>query len=168
MLFGYHRAGRLNEAEQLYRQILTVNSSHADSLHLLGMVAYQVGRHDLCVDMISKAIAIDAKVAFYHSNLGSAFNAQGKLDEAVACYRQALVLKPDYAEAHYNLGNALKRKGKLDDAAASYRRALVLKPDYAEAHNNLGDRASRPGKAGRGCDLLSPGPYSQAGLRRGP
>ena len=54
-----HQAGQLNQAERLYRQILAVVPHHADSLHLLGAIAYQVGRHDLAVDMIGKAIAIN-------------------------------------------------------------------------------------------------------------
>ena len=32
----HHQAGRLIDAEQLYRQILAINPRHADSLHLLG------------------------------------------------------------------------------------------------------------------------------------
>jgi Ni,Fe-hydrogenase III small subunit len=37
----HHRAGRLTEAERIYRQILTMNPRHADSLHLLGMPTRQ-------------------------------------------------------------------------------------------------------------------------------
>ena len=33
---------------------------------------------------------------------------------------------------------ALRDQGKLDDAAVCYRRAVELKPDYAQAHHNLG------------------------------
>ena len=40
----HHQAGYLHEAECLYRQVLAVNSRHADSLHLLGVVALQAGR----------------------------------------------------------------------------------------------------------------------------
>ena len=141
-----HQAGQLNEAERLYRQILAVVPHHADSLHLLGAVAYQVGRHDLAVDMISKAIAINAKSAEYHSSLSLALMAQGKLDEAIACYRSALALKPDFVEAHNNLGTLLSDQGKLDEAVAQYKRALTLKPDFAEAHNNLGKAFKDQGK----------------------
>jgi len=63
----HHQAGRLNEAERLHRQGLAVDSHHADSLHLLGVVANQMGRRDLANNMISQAIAINAKVAAYHS-----------------------------------------------------------------------------------------------------
>jgi protein O-GlcNAc transferase len=80
----HHQAGRLNEAEQIYRQILAVDANHADSLHLLGMIAYRNGRDDLAVEMIRGAIAIDGGQAPYHSNLGTVRQAQGKLDEAAA------------------------------------------------------------------------------------
>ena len=40
------RQGRLGEAERLYRKILQLDAHHADSLHLLGMVAFQAGRND--------------------------------------------------------------------------------------------------------------------------
>ncbi len=40
----YHQAGRVKEAERLYRQCLTINPRHADSLHLLGLVAHAVFR----------------------------------------------------------------------------------------------------------------------------
>jgi len=142
----HHEAGRLSEAERLYRQILAVDPDHADSLHLLGMVAYQVGRHDVAVDLIGRAIRRHANVAFYHCNLGLALSAQGKLDAAVTSYRQALALQPDNVEACVNLGNALKDQGKLDEAIACYRRALALKPDLPEAHGNLGNALRGQGR----------------------
>ena len=135
---AHHQAGRLNEAEGLYRKILASDPRHADGLHLLGMVAYQVGRHDTAAGLIASAIKVSPRVAYYHCNLGLALSGQRKLDEAVACYRRALALQPDYVEAHNNLGNALLDQGKPDEAVASYRRAVALKPDLAEAHNNLG------------------------------
>lgn len=134
----HHQAGQLNEAERLYRQILALDSRHADSLHLLGVIAYQVGRYDSAIELITRAIAIDPAAAAYHSNLGNALKEQGKLSEAVAHYRQAIALKSDYPEAHNNLGNALLEQGRLEEAIASCRTAIALKPDYADAHNNLG------------------------------
>ncbi|MFZ0277398.1 MAG: tetratricopeptide repeat protein [Candidatus Sulfotelmatobacter sp.] len=135
----YHRAGRLAEAEQIYRQILAIDTHHADSLHLLGMIEYQAGRREAAVSMIGKAIAVNQTVAAYHSNLGTVFQAQGRLDEAAASYERAMALQPELAEAHYNLGNVLHAQNKLEDAVARYERALALKPDLAEAHYNLGN-----------------------------
>ena len=135
----YHRAGRVTEAEWIYRQILAVDPRHADSLHLLGMIAYQGGRHDAAAEMIHRAIAINAEAACYHSNLGNVLRAQDKLDEAKACYERALALDPNCAEALGSLGNILHGRGKLEEAEAHHRRSLAIKPDLAESHYNLGN-----------------------------
>jgi len=140
------RAGRLGEAERLCRRVLAADSRHADSLLLLGAIACQVGHHVLAVDMIGKAIAINAKVAAYHGNLGVALQKLGRLDEAVGCYRKAIELRPDFAEAHSNLGNALAVLGRLDEAAACCRRAIELRPGNPEAHGNLGVALQKLGR----------------------
>ena len=135
----HHQGGRLQAAEQIYRQILAVEPDQADALHLLGVIAHQAGKHEVAVQYIARAITLHGNEAFFHNNLGEAYRALRRIPEAVACYRRALELKPDYAGAHSNLGNALKDQGNLDEAAACYRRALELKPDFAEAHFNLGN-----------------------------
>ena len=135
---GHHAAGRLPEAGGLYRRILQADPKQPAALHLLGVIAHQVGKNDVAVELIGKAIAIKPDYAEAYSNLGLTLQDQGKLDEGIANYHKAIAIKPDHVEAHNNLGNALQQMGKLDEAAASYHRAIAIKPDYAEAYNNLG------------------------------
>ncbi|MGO8748859.1 MAG: tetratricopeptide repeat protein [Thermoguttaceae bacterium] len=137
--FQHHQAGRLQAAEQIYRQILQAEPNHADAIHLLGLIAHQVGKYQIAVEYIGRAIQLHGSAAAFHNNLGNALKCQRKLDEAVACYRRALELKPAYAEAYNNLGAALNDQGKPDEAVACYRRALQFKPDYADARYNLGN-----------------------------
>ena len=138
-------AGQPRQAEQVCRQILRADPTHAGACHLLGIVALQVGDYQAAADCIRRAIVSNPYNAVFHGNLGTAHYGLGRLDEAVANYRQAVQLKPDYADGHYNLANALRDQGKLDEAVASYRRALEIKPDYAEAYNNLGGVLRRQG-----------------------
>jgi len=133
-----HRAGRLTEAESLYRQILLADPEHPEALHFSGLLALQSGRSGLGVELIRKALRRRPDYVQAHFHLGKALFEQNKLDEAAACFRQAAIYKPDYAEAHNNLGVALHDLGRLDEAAASYRRALALKPDLVHLHYNLG------------------------------
>ena len=71
----HHQAGRLQAAEQIYRQILAVEPNHADAIHLLGVIAYQVGKHEFAVEYIRRAIGLKGNVAAFHNNLGEAYRA---------------------------------------------------------------------------------------------
>jgi tetratricopeptide (TPR) repeat protein/SAM-dependent methyltransferase len=130
-----HQHGQLKEAEQQYRQVLTRDPRHADSLHLLGVLAHQVGRNDVAVELIGKALALDEAVPQFHYNIGLAHGTLGHFDKAAAHNRRAIALDPDHAEAHLNLGNALKALGRHDEALASYRRALSLRPTPEGLYN---------------------------------
>ena len=142
-LFGkalqHHQNGRLAEAEALYRRILAADSRHADALHLLGLIGHQVGRNDVAVDLIGKAIDVNGTVAAYHSNRGIALKDLGRIDDALASYDAALGIRPDFAQALYNRGIALKDLGRIDDALASYDAALRIRPDFAQALYNRGN-----------------------------
>jgi len=134
----HHQAGNLRQAEQLYRQILQADPDNADAHHLLGALAYQLGRHEQAMASIGQALTLKPGVAAYHSNLGLARQALGQMDEALACFQEALRLQPDSPVAHSNLANALLRQGKPDEAVIHYRQALRLRPNFADAHCGLG------------------------------
>ena len=138
MAVQHHQAGRLGNADQLYRQILQVDPHHVGSLHFLGLLVFQLGQSDLAIEHISQALRLQPELAEAHCNLGMVHAQRGSFAEAVACLRQALRLKPDQAEAHNNLGNVLRKQGNAAEAEASYRQALRLRPDYAQTHYNLG------------------------------
>jgi protein O-GlcNAc transferase len=146
---AHHGAGRLPEAEALYRQVLSAQPRHPDALHLLGLIAGQVGRFEDAEYLISEAILATSPNPAFHCNLGIFQQRLGKLDQAVVSFQLALKLKADYPQAHYNLGLAWREKGRIDQAVASYQKAVQLKPDYAEALNNLGNAWSALGEFDR-------------------
>jgi len=134
----HHQAGRFGQAEVMYRQILHNEPNNSDALHLLGLLALQVGQHGIAVELIGKAIRVNSSIPMYYQTMGTALASQGNLGDAVVSFRHALSLQPDLAIVHSNLGNALRQLGQFNEAVESCRRALAIQPDYAEAHNNLG------------------------------
>jgi tetratricopeptide (TPR) repeat protein len=147
-----HQAGRFAEAEACYQRVLAVQPENPDALHLIGNIAYQLGRHDVAIAMIGQAIRRDGRNPLYFSNLGLALASQSRFDEALTRFEQALVLKPDYAEAHNNRGNVLRALNRDVEALASYDRALASLPGFAPAHYN---RANLLAALGRFEDALA-------------
>ena len=86
----HHQAGNLDQAEQLYRQLLQAEPQHAEALHLLGVLSSQQGRHDSAILFIQQALAVSPEVAHFHNNLGFAHQELGQWKEAATHYRQAI------------------------------------------------------------------------------
>lgn len=142
----HHRAGRLPEAERIYRQVLEIDPDNPYALQMLGLIAHKTRKYNVAVELIEKAIGVLPSNPSFINDLGEAYRGMGSFAKAESCYRRALSLKPGYAEAHNNLGLALKEQGMLDEAVASFVQALSFRPDLAEVHNNLGNALKEQGK----------------------
>jgi tetratricopeptide (TPR) repeat protein len=131
-----HRQGRMEQAEQLYREVLAVAPRHAEALHMLGIVALQQRRFDEADRLIAEALSISPDSAEALSNRATALRALGRLDDALASYDQALAVRPGFAEALHNRGNVLKGLGRPEEALDSYDRALAVRPGFVQALQN--------------------------------
>ena len=134
---NHHKAGRFHEAETIYRRILSEEPEHAETLHLLGIMAYQQERLDDAIAYFQRAIESDSSVGKYHGNLGTVHAAAGRVEEAIDHLERAAILDPDNANVHNSLGAARRELGEADAAIASYREAIRIDPDHAMAHGNL-------------------------------
>ena len=134
----HHRAGHLNEAEALYRQILAVQSDHPDAWHNLGLSLSQRAQWGEAVAAFRRAIELNPDFTSAHFNLGNTFKDQGHADEAITAYRRALELEPGSIEVLTNLGAVLDAAGQHRDAVDAYRRALAIVPGHPVIYVNLG------------------------------
>ncbi len=135
----HHQSGRLAEAERGYREILHVQPGHADSLHLLGVLALQTGNPEPALELIQRAVALRPDGAVYRNNLGQVLERLGRIEDAARAYEAAIELDPLDAEPVNNLGRLLERQERLADAETHYRRAIKLNSQYAEPQINLGN-----------------------------
>ena len=166
----HHGAGRLREAEALYRQALAEDPHNIDALHFLGVVALQRGDPGQAVVLISQALSRNPANPPACNNLGLALAAQGRRREAVSAWLEALALHPEFtdaarnlaenlrvlqpdpaSDAHFNQGNAYKDQGRVEEAIASYQKAVSLAPAFAAAHVNLGSALAEQGRHAEAC-----------------
>jgi len=148
----HHQAGRLHEAELLYREALAEHPTHPDALHLLGVLAYQSGHPDAAAQLIGQAIAARPGNPDYHCNMGLALAALGHFDEAVAEYRRCLGMDPLALEGYLNLGNALRKLNRHAEAISAYEQGLTLQPKHAASYTGMG-HAFRA--LGRGAEAIN-------------
>ena len=172
---NYHRANRLVEAEQGYRQILEVQPQNSKALNGLAVIAQRKGEFKTAENLLTNLLQIQPNNTRVWFSLGTVHQIQNQLSEAEKAYRQALTLKPDSSAVssaiYHNLGYALQQQDKWDEAIACYQKARELNPDsieieviwanalyaqgklsseqqthYAAANNDLGNKRKQAGE----------------------
>ncbi len=131
--------GQLQQAQQIYDEILILEPLNFEALHFSGVLAIQRGNSKLAVDLIDAAIAVDSRDAEAHCNRGAALEGLERWDDALRSYERAIAIKPDYAEAHLNRGNMLQKIGQAEAALASFDQAIAMKSGFAQAYCNRGN-----------------------------
>jgi tetratricopeptide (TPR) repeat protein len=133
----HHRAGRIDEAEKIYRQILSGMPNYADAMHLLGVVYGEKGQPKEAIELIGRAIVIRGNVPSYYANLGEYLRHVGRLDESAANFRRAIEMNGNDPGFHNGFGVTLIALRQIEPAIAEFRSAVRIKEDFAQAHNNL-------------------------------
>jgi predicted O-linked N-acetylglucosamine transferase (SPINDLY family) len=134
-----YRARRLHEAEVAARRIVDANPRDPMAMNLLGVIAHDVGRNDIAVQWLSRAIRIDPSVSMFYNNLGECYRAIGQGGAAIEAYRAAIARNPDDPNARNNLAIVYAHLGHLDEAIATWLELVRVRPDYHSAYNNLGN-----------------------------
>jgi tetratricopeptide (TPR) repeat protein len=120
--------GLEQEAEHIYRQILSENPNHSYALHLLGTVFYQRGESELAIDYMERAISSGAKPRRgLHASLGECYRKVGRADDAIAQFKCELALYPNDSLASYSLAVTYQQLFAWDEAVALYRSILEAK-----------------------------------------
>lgn len=129
--------GKLQQAEQIYRNVLNTLPNHPDALHGLGVLMHKAGRNDMAVEYLSNAFKQQPKHAELAFNLGLIYAKQYRFKEGAKYFSKALALKPDYAQAHYRLGLIHFHSRNYAESVKSLQRALKLTPADIEIQKAL-------------------------------
>lgn len=151
-----YRSGKLEQAQQLYREALDLDSNNTDALLGLAVIAQRRGVDSMAAHYYAKVMALDPRNAVanagmsalitddnresrlktllneqqdsasLHFALGNYYASQARWGEAQPAYFDAYKLEPDNAELAFNLAASLDHLGQKKLAAQYYQRALQL------------------------------------------
>lgn len=133
-----HRAGRVDAAEVLYREVLEAEPENGEALHGLGVLSYHRGDLPQAEELFRRSIQACGDNPVFHYHLGALQQQQGEWQEAALSFHRSLELDPTSAQAHAGLGGVRYQLGDREMAEASFRKAIELDPDHASAHSSLG------------------------------
>ncbi|XP_072033910.1 protein O-mannosyl-transferase TMTC2-like [Amphiura filiformis] len=142
-------SGELEEAEEIYKQILHLTPEDVSAQKDLANILYLNNKlkeaEDIYVDILEKDAEDDGvkknlaktqnkmKIQWEEkarelSAQGTDFKEEGKLQDAEEVFKEIVKLTAEDAKAHRNLGDILRLNKKLEEAKESYMEALRLKP----------------------------------------
>ncbi len=150
----HHRAGRVEQAEPVYRRLVSENPNHAEALHMLAIVAIGKGDGDTASGFAGRAVEIDGSVAKFHNTLGAVHLAAKRFAEAETAFFAAINLDNAMLDAAFNLGNTYQEWGRLEAAVKVYKTLLEATPNHLDALNNMGGALSDLGRRGEAAEAF--------------
>lgn len=141
-----HQAGRVREAEALYRQVLARRAGHAPALHFLGLLLHQSGRSAEGLALMERSVGAQPGNADFLNNLGTVLRDLGRARAAAECFRKAVAAKPDQLAARDNLGSTYMQLGRFDNAQEVYRGTIGRNPFHMRSRVGLAETLQEAGK----------------------
>jgi tetratricopeptide (TPR) repeat protein len=143
---AHQSAGRFDDAEVVYRQLLIQQPENCQVLQAIGRLRLKYNDPYSAKTFLHQAIVLEPQNALLHHDLGLVLESQGRFSEAEVSCLQSIRLAPQMPEAYSALGNVQLSQGKLFEAEESYRQAITLRPNSAEFYCNLGNVLQETGK----------------------
>ncbi|MEO8331297.1 MAG: tetratricopeptide repeat protein [Gallionella sp.] len=153
-----YRSGKLDEARQMYLEVLAKDARNTDALLGLAAIAQQSGEDGYATQYYLRVLTLDPRNAVAHAGmstlsadqnsesrlkyllreqrdsaalhfaLGNIYAGQSRWGEAQTAYFNAYTLDSSNAELAFNLAVSLDHLGQSKSAAQYYQRALQLAP----------------------------------------
>ena len=126
-----HQQGRLDEAIELYKEVITEDPQNKFAWYNLGLIHQTRGSGNLAETEYREALAIDPAFVPAMFNLAILQTSRGVPEESVELYRGVIAIQPEYAAAHLNLGFLLIDLGEKKEGKRELEQAVALDPSLA-------------------------------------
>jgi len=146
----FHRAGQLEEAAQLYNEIIDAEPRNFAAQCSLGFVYMLQQRFPDAERHLIAAIMVEPRIFEAWLQLSAAIYNQGRYQDALNCMERALGLEPGNVEVLTNRAAVLLELQRPGPALATLDTALAFQPDFVPALVNRGNalaQSKRPDEA---------------------
>lgn len=127
--------GQLNDAERLYRQVLTAEPRSIDGMLGLASVLAQQNRGDAATQLYLRILEQEPRNAYAQAGL---LNISGRADPTAAETRlKQLIAREPSAFLYFSLGNLYSEQGQWAAAQSAYFQAVNMAPDNPDYAFNL-------------------------------
>lgn len=142
---GLHRAGRLDEAEKAYGELLA-RSEDPDAQHGLALLYNQTGRSEAAIPILEQLLQKHNDAVSSRLVLARCLAATGSLKAALEQSALACQMLPENAAVWSLNGQLLQQAGDAEAALVSLQKALEIDPTHGPALHNQGIALATQGK----------------------
>ena len=132
------RQGKLEEAENIYRELITENTNDHIVYGNLAALYGKQGKTKEIILLLKKSLQINPNYQQAHYNLGMAYKHKGDLKAAITSFKRSLTSTLITLKAS-TIGAVLQKTGDISGAIDCYIKTLKLNPNHTNANINLGN-----------------------------
>ena len=143
----YKGAEEIHAAAEAFQRATIADENYIEAYYELGdVLLIHLGDTAQAIQVLQKAVAIDANHARTRSLLGIAYFRDHLTDAAIREFQHAVKLDPTLKTAHYTLGAAFLQQEAWQSAIDTFKKLIEIDPFHAKAHFSLGTAYRRIGE----------------------
>ncbi len=148
-----HKAGQLAKAEVAYKNVLRIIPRQPDTLHMLGVLAFQQNDFSESERLLAAAVQYLPKHGLAYYNYGNALRKLGRFEDAIHAFTMSFELDPSNITCLEQLGNIHKELNQFAKAHEYYDQLLALDPANPIGKMNKAIALLTEGQLAKGWDL---------------
>jgi tetratricopeptide (TPR) repeat protein len=131
-------SGRLEEAKNIFEEILLGDPRNSEVLYNLGMCFTDLNQPDKAIIALNKSIEYNPKHSNSYVALGYAYSKMADTENAKKYFLEALKVDPDNSYAMRNLGGIFGKMGDIEKSLYYLEKAYKINPSDVNTVYGLG------------------------------
>ncbi len=142
----FYKAGKLREAETLFRKALEVKSDYSEAWYLLGVLKQKQGRLEKAQESFEKAVETSPDAPDFKIKLATFFIGNGEQEKGKSLLVEISEESLTTSKSKIDIGKAFRSLGDWEKAEHFFRKVVETDSNHQNALNNLGNVLSQQNK----------------------